>query len=1099
MVPQNQKNKFNLSGSQLQSHLQSKPRKPMGQNAPQPIGNSGQPNTSGVQIDRNAMNAAKAPSFGDPTKQFANRQAAIYGASPNTNSIMQNHFGGQGKLPGDMGIYGVPGSMNRNAAEDKYRNFQGPAIGKGPYNPDPNANPKDNIQLLGGKAMEFGPQPPKAPHELFNEHLESQRADHKAWRDDFYKKYTIRGQSVWEGDPNDPSIRQNKVAGLTTEQEAALRSGQMTKAEWEAIRDGSPSPQQAATQAQTPQQTKLNGDRPWEVNPWHEHVGEQHSISRGLKPGEGVDNTPTDVEIERRSRATDPDSVKLGYNIPRYLEEERGWLGMTKKEFDALPARRGRTQQQSPADPAQPEGRAPAAAANPNINLQEMFYGPNSRANALNAQDAAMAPKPAPSQPQSIAPTAPTPTPAAPAPTAPSRQSSQPVAPVNTTDQQYRDFYGDQTRSFYSQYQPQPAPSTPVPATPAQPPQDMGSTLRGLDQRLVGGAAKSDAEEYRSALGGLDQRLVPGGAALPQNPGAKKPNPAMPTSRGTTVPDGMYGPPQAGQEKRLPPMIPGLSPERQEQFDADVAMDRELGMKRAAEEQKNLGFTGAINDGYSAPTNRQTDYYGERRASMDAMNKRLDEGGGLQYRQGSTGFGTPEQGTQAAADFNAMYANDKAKQDAYNTQYDATIASTRAERDARDNAQREQGIDPEAARRDINRLSGQFAAITKQGVAPGLKFVDWVQDEINSGRLSPDSDAIKIIQQNYGHKFDLTSPENSGPSIQAPSALDLARQKARDARDAGYKPGMTQAQRDGLDRRRQQAAAQGKDRSNVANLIGQGLSPYEARQEVAAANLNQQAVAADQMKQQSTLYGQVMRDQLNFNQQKELIEQQKTADRNKQVASIYQSLGPNAAIAGTPEYAQAQAMIAATQGKTPTDPTGGTTPPGGNRTPVQSQAMVSSIASRVPDEVSDINSPQAPSQIVSFAQRNGLNAKEQVDVLARVTGKPINTKEGGREYIKSLIATVDKNAAEAGKDSAGTFFQSGTKEYLAAHKNAMATQMPVITAIAEANGLTQEDINQMMDTNKYGRAKDYWDSQSGLQAYYPNFWGVANWAMGGGR
>lgn len=930
MLPPNQKNKFNLSGGQLQSHLQSKPRKPMGQNAPQPIGNSGQPNTAGFQIDRPKMNAMPqqtsrvpyTPMRGapDPYDVFGSLKYKRTDDPENMAPLMDGGMlrvedTANKKMPSDMGMYGPPGSPNRERAEQYHANFKGNPMQRGPYAPNPNVNPRDNVQLLGTKNTPAGSPQMPAPHADANMLYLTKEQE----REVFGSMYPPK---------------------LTKEQEQEILDGKMTHEKWNALRK------------------------------------------------------------EQGLAYTNMDTM------------ETVWP-------DEAPPQTGSTK---------------PATQKPQVDRG--FYG-------LESDKYVVGGKP-PKNPQ-----------------------FRPMKPEVDSQSPWNDEF--EAKQNAQGQQPQGSPN------PYQ------SALGGLDQRLVPGgqATQSDADEYRRVLGGLDQRLVPGGAMkqADANSGVSSMPPYASRPYNKT-------PEQAVRDFNT------ISPERQAKFDADVAKDREELQKRTEELNNNLGFTGASIGNQTDYLNKQADLYGTRADSAEAMNKRLDAGGGLQYKQASTGFGTPEEVSQAAGSLNAMAAADKAKQDMYNSEQDKVMSDWKQSKAAKDEYMRESmgtkndPFDPDAARKDVNRLSGQFAAITKQGVAPGMKFTDFVQEEIRSGRLSPNSDALKIIEANYSHEFDKSPGQSAGMAAPAQSAIDMARAKAKEARDAGYSPGMTQAQRDGLDRRRAVAAQQGADRSNVANLIGQGLSPYEARQEVAAANLKQQEIMDKQAARNASLQA----DQLNFMQQQAMYNQTREQNKADRIAEFY-ARNPNAAIAGTPEYAQAQAMIAYNQGKPPADPTGGMMPPGGNRTPVQSQAMVNSIVGRVPDQVSDPKSPQAPAQIISFAQTNGLNAKEQVEVLSRTIGQPVNTKDGGRDFIKALVAESDAKAAEAGKSMGGGYIQSGSQEYIAAHRNSIASNMPVIKAIAEANGISESELNQIMNANKYGRIKDYWDTKSAWEAYGPMIFG----------
>jgi hypothetical protein len=140
--------------------------------------------------------------------------------------------------------------------------------------------------------------------------------------------------------------------------------------------------------------------------------------------------------------------------------------------------------------------------------------------------------------------------------------------------------------------------------------------------------------------------------------------------RPMTAMDAAYGPSYVNG-KPLAPLAPG----RLDQLQADADAENVALNNRVEGDRNQLGFTGAvINDGLVSGLNRQSALMAERNASSGRMLDHLNGGGGLQYRSASAGFGTPEQGSQAANDFRSMAAVDatrRAEADAaYNAKFD---------------------------------------------------------------------------------------------------------------------------------------------------------------------------------------------------------------------------------------------------------------------------------------------------------------------------------------------------------------------------------------------------------------------------------------------
>ena len=429
---------------------------------------------------------------------------------------------------------------------------------------------------------------------------------------------------------------------------------------------------------------------------------------------------------------------------------------------------------------------------------------------------------------------------------------------------------------------------------------------------------------------------------------------------------------------------------------------------------------------YNYKTDIQNKRIAEDNASLEAELKRQEAGGGLKYRQASTGFGTPEQVSQDAASINALYGAEKSKKEAYNAEQDKVMADWKQTKAAKDEFQRESmGIDPDKARKDINRLSGQFAAITKQGVAPGYKFIDFVQDEIRNNKVDPG--AIKIIEENYSHTFDKTPSQQSGQSAPAQSALDLARQKAADTRDAR---GTKEAQQRGLERRREQAAAQGAYRERAAALMGQGLSPQQAHQALARDQATQDFYNANIKVAQGQGQGGAAMADLYKTQMQFMDSQLDRKDRSEQRA-YDQDKTKRAQVAGL--FQQAASMFPGQNLYDPSSQAGrwiedqqrimdGLQPrnriqeakDSQSRTPEQIKDVADSVVGKLTqDNTFDPKDPSSINSVVSGVGNSGLSPDEQADAVSQIIGADIKKPMIAMEKISDIFKNAPKTKEES--------------------------------------------------------------------------------------
>lgn len=212
---------------------------------------------------------------------------------------------------------------------------------------------------------------------------------------------------------------------------------------------------------------------------------------------------------------------------------------------------------------------------------------------------------------------------------------------------------------------------------------------------------------------------------------------------------------------------------------------------------------------YNDKTGRRNKRMEENNARMEAENERQRKGGGLKYQQPSTGFGTPEQGAQAASNFNNLAAAEQAKKDAYNAEQDALMAKHaqgRITNNAKDATTYgvQDGEQMGNTKWDLNKLTAEFSVFQKANPTSNrMKFVDFVQAKINNGEIPYGDDMLKVISKNYGVQFKAPQPSVAGASPVDDSYKTGSanrdqwrdsRQAAREEKKQGRKYGGQQAQ-----------------------------------------------------------------------------------------------------------------------------------------------------------------------------------------------------------------------------------------------------------------------------------------------------------------
>jgi hypothetical protein len=197
------------------------------------------------------------------------------------------------------------------------------------------------------------------------------------------------------------------------------------------------------------------------------------------------------------------------------------------------------------------------------------------------------------------------------------------------------------------------------------------------------------------------------------------------TGRGPQMGDPMYN--RAFGEMYLDGRpLAKLTNEQFNRLQEEAAGDAAKLKESVEKARKQLGFDGAvINDDEVQFQNKRAD---SAAASADRSEKFLQDkkqNPGLKYQQPSTGFGTGEQASQAASDFNNMAAAEKAKKDAYNQKQDAVMDKSKSQMD-------------------------EWSAATDAAYKEGKTLQQYIKDGVAAGTIKEDSYVAKHAAKIYG-------------------------------------------------------------------------------------------------------------------------------------------------------------------------------------------------------------------------------------------------------------------------------------------------------------------------------------------------------------
>ena len=535
---------------------------------------------------------------------------------------------------------------------------------------------------------------------------------------------------------------------------------------------------------------------------------------------------------------------------------------------------------------------------------------------------------------------------------------------------------------------------------------------------------------------------------------------------------------------------------------------------------RNLESTGRPDySDYNMKTGLRNQVVEDNNRSLEAAVDHQGAGGGLRYRPTSTAFGTPEQARQAAADFRGMYGAEQAATQAAQRGLDGQFNRFQESRVARDNAQAERGLDPVAARRDIDRLSAQFAAITKQGVAPGVRFVDFVQQEIDAGRMSPSSSAIQIIEENYGHKFKRAPLQDLPLSVRAQeygfapetpqtqpvgpeaSLIELARANA--ARERREQQEADQPRRDML---KQQATQQGAARAayaaDFAALRGQGLSPQQAnlalgQQAAMQSFYNAQAMparikadadtAVADLNNRAQLTSEAMQGQNRIDLKEMELDaeaQVREAERDSRMrqredekgqfaADAYQR-GMSAGLTGdpgdpnTPMGMHIAREMALRYGTPMPNVQQSATQGLENATPSQRELAISMATGKVSED-SRINIQDSPiSRSMPLAlntmQRQNMPEDMQLEALGRLYNKNLSNPAEAIETAKEIFRSSRSSMEQAGRESGVVMSPEAKARQMQAE---LMANKPVLDLLKKSSRLDDKKFNQLIFGGAY--------------------------------
>jgi hypothetical protein len=519
----------------------------------------------------------------------------------------------------------------------------------------------------------------------------------------------------------------------------------------------------------------------------------------------------------------------------------------------------------------------------------------------------------------------------------------------------------------------------------------------------------------------------------------------------TTLLPGAIGPTLPGQEaesrERMAEFMK-MSPGDQAQFNTQVEADKGSAAKAAEESRRNLEFTGAsTGNEYADSLNKRSDHYASRRESADAMNAHQNAGGGLKYRQSSTGFGMPEQVSQSTGEFRAMADQEKSKWDAYNKSQDA--AMDKHQQDSRqhwsDLGQKLGLEDTRQAKESIDKITGEYQAIAKSGKAKGLKFIDFIQNKIDTGRLMLDGDTVKVISNSYGHEFKGTegndqrtasySDQWGDPLWEAQVANEIRRRANRERIE-----GSRQA-------RHEQAKAESEARRKEVSLISKGMSPLQAKYAVAAETQRQKALDAyndaagadERLGMAKIAQSERESDRAYKSREFDMAQGKDKADK----AFMAESHAKAVELYPNDSYKQKMYMdtqMAYKEGRTPVDHVSASRQAGNNRDEGQSNLIVEEQAQKNAS-LQETNEPTSIATLNTRLSDAGLSDKEKIMTIEKVFGHAgLDTPSGAAAMVSKIYDQIIEKAENAGTNSKS----NGAETYNATYNNEMKTYQGVL-------------------------------------------------------
>ncbi len=508
---------------------------------------------------------------------------------------------------------------------------------------------------------------------------------------------------------------------------------------------------------------------------------------------------------------------------------------------------------------------------------------------------------------------------------------------------------------------------------------------------------------------------------------------------------------------------------------------------------RNLRYEGVPdNTDYNFKTGLANQRIDANNASMEAMNKRLNEGGGLQSGNTSLSnlYGGPTQreiNTRDAATLNADADRMKSQREEYNAEQDRQFANWRAGQNEMYRQQEKPVSDGglglkngNQAAMDTRGLVGQYNMIMKSGQAKGLKFTDFIQNKIDNNELDPGSDAVKIISQQYGKTFEQPSDTRALDYVNtwgdpAAAARGAAEQQQADRQKASD---------EGMARRRETAMQQGQDRAAVANLIGKGYTPAQANAAVARDNqigayYNMAGGLANAELQSRERIAEG-RNQTDKYQTDAMIGDRAAERKAERDLRMYeQDRQQRARMEGIAEKVQAefpgqdiyQTGTAANnkfineqriaQGKPPID-FYQSVKNNQNRSALDSKVFVDGLEQQVraDNSINAGSDSSAINQIFNKAIAEGASTQEQLDLASRFAKKNLSDPENAANMLNEIMDTAIKNATKAAQGDTNAF-RGGRKDFEAAMNTSLKSHANLINALKSV--IPEDQLREMQD------------------------------------